>query len=227
VCIRLKQWDQAAADLARVTQATPKDYHAWYGQAAAGLGAGDFDGYRKARRGIIANFREHTNHVMVGHVCYVSAALPATPEEVQALLSMAEFAASKSQQNRRLRGAMNFFGSSKPIAGQAAEHQQHGSVGSNRSKSRKSSRKPSASFRELADPAGIQARGVTLDEWAFRPPYDREAVKGACRAAGVGLIASAVEEGPRIGPIHRPLFSGEAGKVARCSLRGSSASTRG
>ncbi len=47
-------------------------------------------------------------YVMVGHVCYVSAALPATPEEAQALLKMADFAASKAEQNRRLRGAMNF-----------------------------------------------------------------------------------------------------------------------
>ena len=46
--------------------------------------------------------------VIVGHVCYVSAALPATPEEAQALMNMAEFAASRAEQNRRLRGAMNF-----------------------------------------------------------------------------------------------------------------------
>ena len=108
VCVRLKQWDQAAADLARVTQVRPKDYHAWYGQAAARLGAGDLEGYRKARRGIIANFRDDTNLVMVGHVSYASAAAPATPEEAQALLKMADFAASKAEQNRRLRGAMNF-----------------------------------------------------------------------------------------------------------------------
>ena len=107
-CIRQKQWDQAAADLARVTQVWPKDYHSWYGQAAARLGAGDLEGYRKARQGIIANFREDTNALIVGHVCYVSAALPATPEEAQALMKMAEFAASKAEQNRRLRGAIEF-----------------------------------------------------------------------------------------------------------------------
>jgi Flp pilus assembly protein TadD len=107
-CIRLKQWDQAAADLARVTQVRPKDYYAWYEQAAARLGAGDFEGYRKARQGIIANFRDDTNAGMVGHVCYVSAALPATPEETQTLLKMAEFAASRTAQNQRLQGAMNF-----------------------------------------------------------------------------------------------------------------------
>jgi hypothetical protein len=36
-----------------------------------------------------------------------------------------------------------------------------------------------------------------------------------------------LEEGPRIGPSHRPLCSGEAGKVASGFLCGSSASTRG
>ncbi len=108
VCIREKQWDQAAADLARVTRVRPKDYHSWYAQAAARLGAGDLEGYRKARQGIIANFRNDTNYVIVGHVCYVSAALPATPEETQALMTMAEFAASKAAQNERLRGAVNF-----------------------------------------------------------------------------------------------------------------------
>ncbi len=106
--VRLKQWDQAAADLARVTQVRPKDFHSWYAQAAARLGAADLEGYHKARRGIIANFREDTNHIVVGHVCYVSAAVPATPEEAQALLKMADFAASRAEQNRRLRGAMNF-----------------------------------------------------------------------------------------------------------------------
>jgi eukaryotic-like serine/threonine-protein kinase len=106
--IQLKQWDQAAADMARVTEARPKDIHSWYGQAVARLGAGDLEGYRKARRGIIANFRADTNPVAVSHVCYVSAALPAAPSEAESLLQMAEFAVARSPNNPRLRGAMNY-----------------------------------------------------------------------------------------------------------------------
>jgi tetratricopeptide (TPR) repeat protein len=107
-CIPRKQWDQAAADLARVTDVRTKDFHSWYGQAAARIAAGDLEGYQKARRGIIANFRDGTNPIIVGHMCYVSAALPATPEEAEALLRMAEFAVSASPKQARLRGAMNF-----------------------------------------------------------------------------------------------------------------------
>jgi serine/threonine protein kinase/Flp pilus assembly protein TadD len=106
--IQLKHWDQAAADLARVSEARPKDVHAWYGQAAARLGAGDLEGYRKARRGIIANFRTDTNPSAVGHVCYISVVLPAAPNEAESLLQMAEFAVTRSPKNPRLRGAMNY-----------------------------------------------------------------------------------------------------------------------
>jgi predicted Zn-dependent protease len=91
-----------------VTESRPKDFHCWYGQAAARLGAGDLEGYRKARRGIIANFRDEANPATVAHVCYVSAALPATPEEAETLLRMAEFAVRRSPKNPRLRGAMNY-----------------------------------------------------------------------------------------------------------------------
>jgi tetratricopeptide (TPR) repeat protein len=104
----LKQWDQAAADLARVTEVRPKDYLSWYSQAAARLGAGDFEGYRKARVGILTNFGKDTNHNAVAHVSYVSAALPATSEEAQTLLHMAEVAVSRSPKNPRLRGAINY-----------------------------------------------------------------------------------------------------------------------
>jgi tetratricopeptide (TPR) repeat protein len=107
-CIQLKQWDQAAADLARVTDVRPKDHRAWYEQAAARLGAGDLEGYRKARRRMIALFREGSNDSVVGQVCYVSAAVPGEPEEAAILLRMAEHDGTGGPRSPRLRGAINF-----------------------------------------------------------------------------------------------------------------------
>ena len=107
-CIQLKQWDQAAADLARVTEARPKDIRSWYEQAAARLGAGDLEGYRNARRRIIANFRDDSDATIVGQVCYVSAVLPLATEEAEILLNMAEGITTPSPRSPRLRGAINF-----------------------------------------------------------------------------------------------------------------------
>src|SRR5262249_37449390 len=47
-CIQMKQWDQAAADFSRVTEAEPQNYHCWYAQAVCRLTVGDLAGYRKA-----------------------------------------------------------------------------------------------------------------------------------------------------------------------------------
>jgi serine/threonine protein kinase/tetratricopeptide (TPR) repeat protein len=107
-CLQLKQWDQAAADLARVTDKEPRNAECWYGQAICRLAAGDLSGYRKARAGILANFRNDKNAVRVRHVTYASAVAPATPEEAEALLAMANVAVAATPTNPRVRGAVNF-----------------------------------------------------------------------------------------------------------------------
>jgi serine/threonine protein kinase/Flp pilus assembly protein TadD len=104
----LRQWEHAAADFARVTGAEPKNFDCWYAEAACRLGAGDLTGYRKARTGIIANFRNLRHPGIVGHVCRVCAAAPASPDEAQSLLEMAKFAVTAQPNNPRLRGALNY-----------------------------------------------------------------------------------------------------------------------
>jgi tetratricopeptide (TPR) repeat protein len=104
----LRQWDRAAADFARVTGAEPKNFDCWYAEAACRLGTGDLAGYRKARTGIIANFRDLRHPGIVAHVCQVCAAAPASPDEAQALLEMAKFAVTAHPNNPRVRGALNY-----------------------------------------------------------------------------------------------------------------------
>jgi tetratricopeptide (TPR) repeat protein len=106
--IGLKQWEKAAADFVRATDLDPTSYHWWYSQTACWLGAGDLAGYRKGRSGIIANFRNLRDAEIVAHVLHVSSVVPAAPDEAQALLEMANFAASAHPRNLRLRGAVNF-----------------------------------------------------------------------------------------------------------------------
>src|SRR6516165_6279969 len=69
--------------LGRVAEAWPSYHHAWYAQAVACLATGDFACYRKARAGIIANFRDAKDARWIGHVCHVSVDLPATMEEAR------------------------------------------------------------------------------------------------------------------------------------------------
>jgi tetratricopeptide (TPR) repeat protein len=104
--ISFKQWDQAAADFGRATEVEPKNHDWWYSQAVCRLTAGDLAGYRKARAGIIANFRHFDKPDIVRHVCYISAIVPATPDEAQALLEMAKFATAPTPNNPRVRGAI-------------------------------------------------------------------------------------------------------------------------
>jgi hypothetical protein len=65
-------------------------------------------GYREARAGIIANFRNGRDPGIVAHLLHVSAAKPTTPEEAQALLEMANFTVTAHQMNLRVRGALNY-----------------------------------------------------------------------------------------------------------------------
>jgi serine/threonine protein kinase/Flp pilus assembly protein TadD len=104
----LKQWDQAAADFARVTDTEPKNFDCWYAEAACRLAAGDLAGYRKARTGIIANFRNLRHQGIIGHVCQISAAAPASPDEAQSLFEMAKFAVTAHPQLPRVRGVWNY-----------------------------------------------------------------------------------------------------------------------
>ena len=55
-CAKLKQWDQAAADLARACENPTANIRDWYGQAAARLAANDLEGYRRVRSAILARF---------------------------------------------------------------------------------------------------------------------------------------------------------------------------
>jgi serine/threonine protein kinase/Tfp pilus assembly protein PilF len=105
---RLKQWDRVAADIARRIEADPTKHNLWYGVAAARLGAGDVAGYRAVRTAILARFRDTRDSSVATHLCYVCAAVPAEPDEAEALLRFAEFAVIGTPFNPRIRGAMNY-----------------------------------------------------------------------------------------------------------------------
>jgi serine/threonine protein kinase/tetratricopeptide (TPR) repeat protein len=107
-CALLKQWDQSAADAARAAEADPGNTHCWYAQAAARLGAGDVEGYRRVRSEILRRFRETKVPWQASHLCYISAVEPATPEEAEEFLKLAEFGVSATPGNPRIRGAMNY-----------------------------------------------------------------------------------------------------------------------
>jgi serine/threonine protein kinase/tetratricopeptide (TPR) repeat protein len=108
VCIALKQWGQAAADFCRASEVEQKNHDWWYAYAACRLAIGDLADYRKARAGIITNFRHFDKPDVVRHVCYISAAVPATPDEAMALLEMAKFATAATPNNPRVRGAISY-----------------------------------------------------------------------------------------------------------------------
>ena len=55
-CAKLKQWDQAAADLARACENPAANMRVWYEQAAARLATNDLEGYRRVRSEILARF---------------------------------------------------------------------------------------------------------------------------------------------------------------------------
>jgi tetratricopeptide (TPR) repeat protein len=107
-CIRLQQWDQVAADSARRIQADSRNPHHWYTEAAAWLGAGDIAGYRKVRTGILARFHDTKEASVAAHLSYVCAAVPAEPEEAEALLRFADVSVLGAPVQPRIRGAMNY-----------------------------------------------------------------------------------------------------------------------
>jgi tetratricopeptide (TPR) repeat protein len=107
-CIRLKLWDQVIADTARRIPADPRNYHLWYCDAAARLGAGDVAGYRSVRTGILTQFGGTKDSSIATHLCHICATLPAEPAEAEAMLRFAEFAVTGTPGNPRVRGAMNY-----------------------------------------------------------------------------------------------------------------------
>ena len=105
---RLKQWDQAVADFACVTEAQPTNSDYLYAEAVACIGGGDIERYRRVRRQILDLCRDSKAPGVVSHFCYISAVEPATPEEAAAFLSLLEFAVSETPRNPRIRGAMRY-----------------------------------------------------------------------------------------------------------------------
>jgi hypothetical protein len=107
-CAYLRQWDQAAADFARVTE-TPSAYYIWWQSlAAARLAAGDTPGYCRARTEILRRFGDTKVPRVAGFLCSHCATLPAEPAEVDAFLRLAEISVSATPDNPRIRGAMNY-----------------------------------------------------------------------------------------------------------------------
>ena len=107
-CVSLKQWDQAAADLARASEAQHNNLHYWYMQAAARIGAGDIEAYRKVRKRILEIFKDMQNPTQLTHLCYISVVAPMTTEESAAFLHLARTAVGSTPRNPRVRGAMEF-----------------------------------------------------------------------------------------------------------------------
>jgi serine/threonine protein kinase/Tfp pilus assembly protein PilF len=107
-CLPLKLWDQVVADMPLRIQADRNNPHLWYCEAVARLGTGDVAGYRTVRNGILAQFRDTKDTWVASHLSHVCAAVPAEPEEAEALLRLANFGASGNPANPRVRGAVNY-----------------------------------------------------------------------------------------------------------------------
>jgi eukaryotic-like serine/threonine-protein kinase len=107
-CAKLKQWDQAAADLARACESPSANMGVWYDQAAARLATNDVEGYRRVRSEILARFAKTQLPAAASHLLYVSVVLPAQPDEAETMIRMGNFAISPDPSNPRIRGAANY-----------------------------------------------------------------------------------------------------------------------
>jgi tetratricopeptide (TPR) repeat protein len=107
-CANLKQWDQAAADLARACEDPAASFRVWYRQAAARLGANDLEGYRRVRSEILSRFAKTQSPGIASHLLYVSVVLPARADEAETMIDMGNLGISASPGNPRVRGAANF-----------------------------------------------------------------------------------------------------------------------
>jgi tetratricopeptide (TPR) repeat protein len=107
-CAKLKQWDQAAADLARACENPSANIRDWYGQGAARLATNDLEGYRRVRSAILARFAKTRLPRVAQHLLYVSVVLPAAADEAETMIRMGIFAISADPSNPRVRGAANY-----------------------------------------------------------------------------------------------------------------------
>jgi eukaryotic-like serine/threonine-protein kinase len=107
-CANLRQWDQAAADLARACEDPSAGYQVWYRYAAARLATNDLEGYRRVRSEILSRFAKTQAAWLAHHLLYVSVVLPAQADEAETMIQMANFAISPSPSNPRVRGAANY-----------------------------------------------------------------------------------------------------------------------
>ena len=85
-CANLKQWDQAAADLARACEDPSANFRVWYRQAAARLAANDLEGYRRVRSEILSRFAKTQSPGIASHLLYVSVVLPARADEAETMI---------------------------------------------------------------------------------------------------------------------------------------------
>ena len=69
-CGRLKHWDQAVADHARALESRPENIYWWYDYAASRLGAGDTQGYCRARADFLKRFGDVKARATSSHLCY-------------------------------------------------------------------------------------------------------------------------------------------------------------
>ncbi len=106
-CARLKQWDQAAADLQRATENDLENSYCWYSQAAAHIGGNNLDGYRLVRAKLLERHGRTTQPGTASHLLYISVVLPAQPAELDLMLRMGDLSAAKFS-NPRARGAANY-----------------------------------------------------------------------------------------------------------------------
>ena len=100
-CAKLKQWDQAAADLARACENPSTNMRVWYEQAAARLATNDLEGYRRVRSEILARFARTQLPATASHLLYVSVVLPARADEAETMIRMGNFSISLNPSNPR------------------------------------------------------------------------------------------------------------------------------
>jgi serine/threonine protein kinase/tetratricopeptide (TPR) repeat protein len=104
----LREWEQAAADLARALEIQPGNTVWWYARAAAWLGAGDLRQYGLVRTQILKQYQDLKHPPMASRLCYASALAPMEPAEADAWLRMANLAVEGTPGNPRIRAAMNY-----------------------------------------------------------------------------------------------------------------------
>jgi tetratricopeptide (TPR) repeat protein len=104
----LREWEQAAADLAHALEIQPDNTRWWYARAAAWLGARDLRQYGLVRTAMLNRYHDVQVPVTARHVCYACAIAPMEPAEADAFLRLANVAIEDTAGNPRIRAAMNY-----------------------------------------------------------------------------------------------------------------------